>query len=119
RLDCPVKKAVKVLGCQQIGSLVVTDEYGGYVGLLTDKVLFDGISSGFDFEGKRLSDLDLEPLVTVSMHAGINDILPKFEETKSDRLGMVDEKGALVGILKKKNLDRFSTYEVARKLLKK
>ena len=95
--------------------MIVKDRSGKYVGLLTDKVFFEALASGVVLVGMRVCDLKLEPLICVNKNAGIEEVMMKFRETPSGRLAMVDDEGRIVGILKKKNIDRFSIFKTAIK----
>lgn len=107
-LDEPVNEAARRLAAENIGSMVVDDRKGRHVGMLTDFVIFTAISANADVSGMQVKDLKLEPLVTAPMDAEINDVMGLFDKTESGRIALVDEDGDIAGILKKKNLERFS-----------
>jgi predicted transcriptional regulator len=107
-LDEPVNEAARRLAAENIGSMVVDDRNGRHVGMLTDFVLFNALSGSGDVSCMQVKDLHLEPLLTAPMDAEINLIMGLFDKTESGRIALVDEDGEIAGILKKKNLLRFS-----------
>lgn len=111
-LDEPISKCTVKLQDEDIGSLLVKDKDGNFVGMLTDKLIFEAISDGLDLSKLRVKDLKLEPLVTVDKDANFDEIMEKFKETPSNRLVMIGKDGKIVGILKKKNIERFSKFDI-------
>lgn len=115
-LDEPVTEVAKRLVTENIGSLVVDDRNGKHVGMLTDAVIFNAISSCVDICDLQVKDLKLEPFVTAKMDADINEVMEKFKKTESGRIALLDDEGEIAGILKKKNLERFASFKVGEKL---
>lgn len=106
--DWPISRAAETFDRENIGSMLVKDRSGAYAGLLTDKTLFKAISGGLDLYELTVGELPLEPVVFIGKNAGLAEVSMKFRESPSGRLVMRDENGRIVGVLKKKNLDRFS-----------
>ena len=72
-----------------------------------------------DIEGKRLGDIKLEPIIFIGKNAGVEEIMEKFNESKSGRLVMIDSNDNVVGVLKRKNVERFSAFRIAQTLVRK
>lgn len=104
---------------ENIGSVLVRDDDGEYEGLLTDWVLFRALAEGRQLTGKTVGDLEIEPMVRVDEDMGFEAIKEEFKKSPSERLVIVDKKGKVVGILKRKMVERFSVYEQASRMLKK
>ncbi|MFH1125609.1 MAG: CBS domain-containing protein [Candidatus Altiarchaeota archaeon] len=117
-LDESVNDAARRLALENIGSMVVDDRSGKHVGMLTDIVIFKAISTLADVCNMKVKDLKLEPLVTAKMNADVEEVMGKFEQTESSRIALLDDEGQIVGILKKKNLERFAIFELGEKLYK-
>jgi len=118
-LDFTVKTVARLFVEENSGSMLVKDEEGNYVGMLTDLVLFNAIADGIDLSDKTLADIELEPVVTIGKNAGMDEVNEKFNESGSGRLVMIDGHDRVVGVLKRKNIERFSAYRVARSLVRK
>ncbi len=117
--DASVKSAVKLLRDENIGSILVKDCKGKPEGLLTDKVIFNAIAEDVDVSKKLVGDLRLEALVYIDKDADMEEVMGSFSKSPSGRLAMRDKHGNIVGILKRKNLERFSAFRVAKSFLKK
>jgi len=105
--DSPLASVVRILIEEDIGSILVKDRKGGYAGILTDKKLLGVIAKGADLSDMSVGELDLEPIVFVDKNADIDEVRAKFGQTHTTRLVMTDDEGRVVGVLKKKNIDRF------------
>ncbi|MBU0762093.1 MAG: CBS domain-containing protein [Candidatus Altiarchaeota archaeon] len=118
-LEASVKNAARLFRDENIGSILVKDEDGAPVGLLTDKVLFNAIAEGVDLRDKKVADLKVENLVYIEKDADIEDVAENFPKSPSGRLAMTDKNGNIVGILKRKNIERFSAFRVAKSIVRK
>lgn len=107
-LDENVDEAARRLAVENIGSMVVDDRSGKHVGMLTDTVIFTALSTCVNIYDMTVKDLKLEPFVSSPLDAEINEVMKLFDETGSSRIALVDDEGGIAGILKKKNLERFS-----------
>ena len=118
-LEEPVSIVSKRFVEENVGSMIVDDEEGKHVGMLTDAVLFKAVSAGVDVSKMKVKGLKYEPLVTASIHADVDEVMGKFKDTLSERIALVDEENRIAGILKKKNIDRFAMLNVGGKLAEK
>jgi predicted transcriptional regulator len=117
-IDWPLKRIAQLMADENIGSLLVRDVEGKIVGLLTDKIIFRAIAEGDIETEKHVGELKLEPIVTANKGADIEEVMLKFKDAPSGRIVMVDDNGNFVGILKKKNIDRFSVFRAFRNLIR-
>lgn len=118
-LNEPVPRCTNKLQDEDVGSLLVKDDKGNFVGMLTDTLIFKAISAGRDLNKLVVKDLDLDPLVIVDKDADFDEVLEKFKKAPSNRLVMRAKDGKIVAVLKKKNLARFSRYDLASLLIGK
>jgi predicted transcriptional regulator len=102
-----------------VGSALVKDAKGSYIGMITDSMIFKAIASGVNVTQLKVGDLKLEPLVTVGKNADIGEVLEAFKKTPSNRIAMVDSKGNVVAVLKKSVLERFFRFELGSRMAKK
>ena len=116
-LDEPLNEVAGRLAEENIGSIVVDDREGNHIGMLTDSMIFKTISIYTDISNLKIKDLKLERLVTAKIDADLGEITEKFRQITSGRIALVDNEGKIVGILKKKNLDRFARFEVGEKII--
>ncbi len=115
-LNTSIKEVARMFRDENIGSVVVRDDANKKVGLMTDTVVYNAIIKGVNVLDKQVKDLKLEPLVFASKDADIDEVSERFRETDSGRLAMTDSEGNIVGILKEKNIRRFSPYDMAKEI---
>jgi predicted transcriptional regulator len=114
--DLLASEAARIFMTHNIGSILVKSPGGGYIGLLTDRLFFKAVAEGKgEMSGKKVGELGLEPIVLVNKSADIDEVRRNFRKTPSGRLVMTDDEGRVVGLLKKKNIDRFSIFKAAMK----
>jgi CBS domain-containing protein len=109
-IDDSVSKIAKKLRSREIGSMIVRSG-DGYAGIVTDDLVLDAIAKGVDVSSATVRDLKLDPLYTVAKDAPLAEVSKLFNTHGTTRLGVVDETGNIVAVVKKKNLellDRFS-----------
>lgn len=118
-LDFSVRGAARLFLEENSGSLLVKDEEGNYSGMFTDLLLFKLVSEGIDLSEKRLHDIELEKIVFIGKDAGVEEVMESFNMSRSGRLVMKDPSDHVVGVLKRKNIERFSAHRIAKQLLRK
>ena len=116
---CDVKDSVRKLAREfrerSIGSMIVVSDRQ-YLGIVTDETLFRAIEDGVDLLSAKVGDLKLDPIHTIRKDAPLTEVAKLFEQTGTSRLGVVDEGGRIVAVVKKRNLellDRFSFVDRA------
>ena len=65
------------------------------------------------------ADIMASPVHTIQMNKTLEEAQRAFKKTKVKRLAIVDEKGKLVGIVTKKDVDRYEVHSVAERIIHK
>jgi len=102
--DDTVVKAAQLMREHHVGDVVVIDEDGGTrrpVGVLTDRDIVVGVVAVVVDDAPTLlvRDLMLGDLVTIGEGAGLFEAVGKMREEGVRRLPVVDEEGALSGVI--------------------
>jgi predicted transcriptional regulator len=118
-LDECVNDAAQRLAEENIGSMIADDRKGKHVGMLTDIILFKAISIGSELYDLKVKDLELEPFVTLKMDASVDEAMGLFNRTSASRIALVDGDGDIIGIIKRKNLERFATLRMGEAACKR
>jgi len=108
-----IKYVAKLFEDENVGSALVKDERGEYVGMITDSIVFHAVQEGRDVSKMFVKDFQLLPLIKVSKDISFEEISDLFKKHHVGRIAMVDENGKVVAVLKKKNLERFSSFNMA------
>jgi CBS domain-containing protein len=98
-----------------ISSVVVVDKKKP-IGIVTDGVIFRVIADGRNPLMLQAKDVMVKPVLTVHPNITISDAEEWFLKTKVSRLVFVDNEGKLIGIVSKKDIDRFAAYSLAERL---
>jgi len=119
-VECGISETLpsvaKKMRDEGVGSLIVKDESGGYAGMLTDSLIFCAIADGKNVSEMKVSDLHLMPFAKASRDADFGEVMDLFAKHNVSRLALTDEKGKIVAVLKKKNIERFAYFNMASKL---
>lgn len=99
-----------------VGSVLVRDERGEYAGMLTDSMIFGAIADNKNVSELKIKDLSLMPFVRAGRDADFGEVMDLFAKRNVSRIALVDEKGKVVAVLKKKNIERFAYFNMASKL---
>ncbi|MFH1404437.1 MAG: CBS domain-containing protein [Candidatus Altiarchaeota archaeon] len=119
RLSDPMTSLAKIFEDENVGSALVKDANGEYIGMVTDSMIFRAIGSGVNVTQLKVSDLKLEPLVKVDKNADVGEVLEALKNTTTNRVVMVDSKGKIVGVIKKTVVDRLFRFEVGSRMTRK
>ena len=111
-LDETARAAAERMRAEQVGCLVVLDAKRP-VGLLTDRDIATQIC-GCDLDAERVTvrDLASQPPVTIDASASVDAALRKLRRTAVRRLIVVDEAGAVTGLVAADDLLRLLATEV-------
>jgi predicted transcriptional regulator len=112
-MDDSLRDVAGLFQSRNVGSVVVKDNKGGYAGMLTDSIIFDAISEGREVAKMRVSDFKLMPFVKAGKDADFGEVMDLFKQHGVSRIAMTDDSGLIVGIIKKSNIDRFSSFSMA------
>jgi len=100
----------RVLRSKNIGSMIVRkgDEY---VGIITEDAVLDAIANGVDALNAKVSDIKLDPLLTVHKDASLEEVEKLFATHGMTRIGVVDDQGKMIAVVKKKNLELLDRFK--------
>ena len=99
----PVSEAAKLMREHHVGDVVVVEERDGArfpIGIVTDRdLVVEIMATELDPKVITVGDITLEELVTVKENVGIFEAVQYMGSKTVRRLPIVDERGALVGVL--------------------
>src|SRR5215510_16213498 len=85
---------------ENVGTLIVLDELGRTVGILTDRdVAVRVVGQGRDPYATTVASVMTEDLETVQAHVSIEDALRRMQKRSVRRLPVMDDAGACIGIV--------------------
>jgi CBS domain-containing protein len=103
RREDTILTAAKLMRQNHVGDVVVVDEQDGSrlpVGLVTDRdLVVEIMATELDQKVITAGDIMIEELVTVKENLGVFEAIQYMRANAIRRLPVVDERGALVGIL--------------------
>jgi CBS domain-containing protein len=99
-----VEIVAKLMTKNNIGSIVVSDEEGNPIGMITERDIVTRVVAKNAFPSKvKAGDIMSRPLIGVEPETDINEAAKKMSKLKVRRL-VVMEKGKLVGIVSSKDI---------------
>jgi len=103
RREDTILTAAKLMRQNHVGDVVVVDEKDGSrlpVGIVTDRdLVVEIMATELDQKVITAGDIMIEELVTVKENLGVFEAIQYMRANAIRRLPVVDERGALVGIL--------------------
>lgn len=110
--DASVRDAAKRMGRANVGCLVVTED-GFPVGMLTDRDAALAVLAGrLDPGSTRVRDVMTRPVQVIEGGASLTVALSLLRGSRLRRLPVVDEKGAVVGVLALDDVLRLLSTEI-------
>ncbi len=101
--DTTVVEAANLMRHNHVGDIVIVDETDGRrtpLGIVTDRdIVVEVVAAGLDPKGIRLGDLAISRLSTVDENDSSAEVVRMMAAKGVRRLPVVDEVGALVGIV--------------------
>ncbi len=98
-----VLEAAQLMRRHHVGDVVVVEERGGRrvpVGIVTDRdIVLEVVAPQLDPAALRVSDIVTSGLVTIKKDAGLFEAIEYMHAKGVRRLPVVDDNGALIGIL--------------------
>lgn len=95
-----IADAAKLMRDEDIGDVIVTREGDGLTGIVTDRdLVIRALADGRAPEDTQLGEIASADVVTVSPGDPFDEAVTRMREKKLRRLPVVDESGALVGIV--------------------
>ena len=117
RREDTIFAAAKLMRQNHVGDVVVVDERGGSrlpVGIVTDRdLVVEIMATELDQKVITVGDIMIEELVTVKESLGVFEAIQYMRAKAVRRLPVVDEQGALVGILTLDDLLQLLSEELA------
>lgn len=99
RPDEPASELARRMRDEGVGSVVIT-ETDHPVGIVTDRDLtIDVVAQSADADERVASDLMSDDLVTASSDTGVFELCDAFADARVRRMPLVDDDGALAGIV--------------------
>jgi CBS domain-containing protein len=96
--DTSVMDVAKMMKEKGVGDVVITEDEKP-VGIVTDRQIVMALAEESDVSSAKASDLMTENPETINANAEAIELTRKFGEVKVRRLPVVDENGALSGIV--------------------
>ena len=98
-----ILEAAKLMRAKHVGDLVVTDSREGHmvpVGILTDRdIVVELLADEVELDKVSVGDAMSYELVSIKQQQGIQETIEKMRARGVRRLPVVDDAGALVGIV--------------------
>ena len=105
KADEPLCEVARMMVEEEVGSLLVEDDSGEIVGLITDREIFRVIAEGENPKELIAEDVMKSPVFIVNRNAPILEVQMIFEQTNSERIA-VEDGGKIIGMISRKILDR-------------
>lgn len=105
KVDDSLSDVARMMVDEEVGSLLVEDDSGEIVGLITDKEIFKVVAEGENPKELIAEDVMISPVFTVDRNASITEVQMIFEQTDAERIA-VEDGGKIVGIINRKIFDR-------------
>lgn len=117
RREDTILAAAKLMRQHHVGDVVVVDERSGSrlpAGIVTDRdLVVEIMATELDQKVITVGDITIEELVTVKESLGVFEAIQYMRAKAVRRLPVVDEQGALVGILTLDDLLQLLSEELA------
>jgi CBS domain-containing protein len=109
----PLAKAIKLMSDKKISSLLVGDSLlASAVAIVTERDVLRAIAkAGGDAIDRAVTDFVSKPLITVPASAFIYRALGRMARMKMRHLGVIDEKGLVIGMVSARDLLRLRAQE--------
>lgn len=117
RKDESILDAVKLMRENHVGSVVVTEEAGGQcnpVGILTDRdIVVEVLAEGVKLGEVNVGDVMSYELTTIGENADVKDAIELMRSKGVRRIPVVNDTGALVGIMAVDDVVEFIAEELS------
>jgi CBS domain-containing protein len=106
--DASIREAVRLMREKHVGDVIVVDDEHGQrrpAGILTDRdVVIELVAKDVDLDAMTVADAMSNAVVTVRESEELDDTIDRMRVHGVRRMPVVDDKGALVGIVTLDNL---------------
>lgn len=100
---------------RNVGSVLI-EKSNEIVGIVTKNDLIRAFLSGRSWEHTDADGVMSQPVATCNAEDTINEALDKFQNTHYSRLAVRDKTGKIVGVMKRKIVERFVRVSTAHDL---
>jgi CBS domain-containing protein len=102
--DAPVNKAAELMEKHGLGCIIVTNEEGKPLGIITERDLVARVlAKNVKPDSVRAKEVMTSPLITIEPHETINEAARRMSRLNIRRLGVV-YKGQLIGLVSSKDI---------------
>ena len=108
KVDATLSDVARMMVDEEVGSLLVEDDSGEIVGLITDREIFQIVAEGENPKELIAEDVMISPVYTVDRNAPITEVQMIFGQTDAERIA-VEDGGKIVGVINRKIFDRLMT----------
>ncbi|MBS7247827.1 MAG: CBS domain-containing protein [Candidatus Jordarchaeales archaeon] len=105
RTDDPLCEVARKMVEEEVGSVLVQDEEGNVVGLITDRQIFQFVAEGGNPADTIAEEIMTSPVYTVDKEDTLEEVRRIFLKTNAPRL-VVCHEGRVVGVISRKFLER-------------
>jgi CBS domain-containing protein len=114
--DDPLPEVARMMVNEEVGSLLVEDDSGEIVGIVTDREIFRVIAEGENPQDLIAEDVMISPVYKVNRNAPIIEVERIFQQTDAERIA-VEDGDKIVGIISRKIFDRLMSMRDTGRLL--
>ncbi|MEM2134044.1 MAG: cyclic nucleotide-binding/CBS domain-containing protein [Candidatus Freyarchaeota archaeon] len=114
--DDPLPEVARMMVNEEVGSLLVEDDSGEIVGIVTDREIFRVIAEGENPQDLIAEDVMISPVYKVNRNAPIIEVERIFQQTDAERIA-VEDGDKIVGIISRKIFDRLMSMKDTGRLL--
>ncbi len=98
--DTSTREATRTMQHRERDDVIVTDEYGKPVGIVTDEDILSKVSDiTVTAEATSLKDIMSTSLITIDEHASLQEALHTMRDNKIRKLPVLSKKNVVVGII--------------------
>jgi len=108
--ETPLKRVVKLMGDNNIGSVVVVDNKDIPVGIFTERDLVKVVRKDFNVEELIIKEVMSSPVKKVGLDSTVLDISKLMNKHRFRRVVVVDNSGRSVGIVTAQDLIKLMSY---------
>jgi len=105
RTDDPLCEVARRMVEEEVGSVLVQDEEGNVVGLITDRQIFQFVAEGGNPADTIAEEIMTSPVYVVDKEDSLDKVRKIFFKTNAPRL-VVCHEGRVVGVISRKFLER-------------
>ncbi len=98
-----------------IGSVLIKNEKGKFIGLIDDKMLFRLLTTGENPIPKKAREIMI-PLIIINQDLDIEEAWEEMEKVQGERFCVVDDNTKVIGIVKKKTIGYLRLKHLKQKL---